>query len=96
MADVVDEVLADEKGHIHRFIEWLHGDPLKVRRWLRSFLAWMGAMGMMVIAPGIDTAVTWTWRDWLKRCFIAAIFGIVGAINLGDKNPPSEKPAEPK
>ena len=50
------DFLQDEDGKIHRLIHWLHGDPLKVRRWFRSFLAWLGAMGMMVIAPGMDTA----------------------------------------
>lgn len=95
MANAIDEVLTDEKGKIHRLIEWLHGDPLKVRRWLRSFLAWVGAMGMMVIAPGVDSAVDWTWKQWAKRLGVAAIFGVVGAINLGDKNVPTDPATKP-
>ena len=88
MSNEADGVLTDEKGRIHRTIEWFHGDPLKVRRWVRALLAWIGAMGMMVIAPGIDSALSWTWQEWLKRLAIAGIFGIVGAINLGQKNDP--------
>lgn len=83
---MADDVFTDEKSWVHRLIDWFHGDPMKVRRWVRSFLAWLASIGMMVITPGIDAALAWGWRDWAKRLGVAAIFGAVGAINLGQKN----------
>lgn len=79
-----------------RFTTWLKEDELKVRRWLRAFLAWMASIMTQVLAAGFDTALTWTWKDWAKRLFIAAIFGTVGAINLGEKNRPTDEPAAAK
>lgn len=79
-----------------RFTTWLKEDELKMRRWLRAFLAWVASIMTQVLAVGYDTAMTWSWKDWAKRLAIAAIFGTVGAINLGEKNPtpdPVEKPA---
>lgn len=92
---MADDILTDEKGRIHRLIEWFHLDPLKFRRWIRSFLAWLAGILTMVISSGIDTAVNWTWHDWLKRLGVASLFGIVGAINLGDKNPPPDPAPKP-
>jgi hypothetical protein len=89
------DFLDDENGKIHRFIEWFHGDPLKLRRWFRGFIAWLAGILTQVLAAGIDAAVDWKWQDWAKRLGVAALFGVVGIINLGDKNLPVEKPATP-
>jgi hypothetical protein len=92
----IDEVLTDEKGKIHRLIEWLHGDPLKIRRWVRGFIAWLAGILTQVLAAGIDAAVDWKWQDWVKRLGVAGLFGLVGLINLGDKNLPTPTPEEKK
>jgi hypothetical protein len=92
---MADDILSDEKGHIHRFIEWLHMDPLMFRRWLRAFIAWLAGILTMVISSGMEVALNWTWHDWTKRIGVAALFGIVGAINLGDKNLPVDPAVKP-
>jgi hypothetical protein len=80
--------------YIRKSVNWVKNDRIKSQRWTRAFLAWFGAMGSMLVGPGINAAINWSLQDWGKRLLVAGIFGIVGAINLGDKNaePPQQPP----
>lgn len=73
-----------------RVRRWVKNDRVKYRRWIRAFLAWLSGIGTFIVAAGFDTAMSWTLADWGKRLMVAAVFGTVGAINLGDKNPDSK------
>lgn len=82
------------KKYWKRLQKWLKEDDMKIRRWVRAFLAWLAGIGTQLMASGLDAAMTWTLKEWGKRLLIAALFGTVGAINLGQKNPPTEEPAQ--
>ena len=58
-------------------------------------MAWLGAMGAMLAPYGMDTMMTWSMKEWGKRLIIAGLFGAVGAMNLGDKNPDPPQSAPP-
>ena len=71
-----------------RFTIWVKNDTIRWRRYARSFLAWFGGMMIPIVGQGIEKVALWDTKTWAKNLGVAAVFGVVGAINLGDKNPP--------
>lgn len=76
-----------------KFKRWWRNDALKRRRLLRGFIGWLGGAAMQMAIVGPDVMMTWTTKRWAIGFAVAAIPGLMGLINLGDKNPPTQPPA---
>lgn len=77
---------------LHRAWHWLVTDELKFRRWLRGFLAWLTASMLQMSLAGVDAMAEWPVKKWVIAFWISGLSGVVGLINLGEKNKPAGSP----
>jgi hypothetical protein len=61
-------------------------DNLKLARYSRGFLLWGATALGQVLAAGIDTASTWTPKQWGARLFVAGLAGAAGLVTAGQRN----------
>jgi hypothetical protein len=71
---------------IKKAAEAMQKDNMKLRRYTRGVLAWLGATALQMTAVGPDVMMTWTPKRWVMGFLASGIVGIVGLINLGEKN----------
>lgn len=65
----------------------IKGDRMKVARYSRGVLLWAATATMQVLAVGMETALTWTAKQWAARLFVAGLAGAAGLVTAGEKNP---------
>lgn len=71
----------------HRIWHWFVTDDMKLRRWLRGFLMWVLTSALQMSAAGLDAMAEWSVKKWLIAFGISGVGGLIGLINLGEKNP---------
>lgn len=76
---------------VRSMIHALLWDAMAVRRWMRGFAMWAGAVLMQVVSAGFDVVRGWSLREWAGRIGVAAVLGIGGLISVGEKNPTESK-----
>jgi len=62
-------------------------DRMKLARYSRGFLLWAATTVGLVLAAGIDAALTWSPKQWAARLAVAGLAGGAGLITAGEKNP---------